>query len=155
MPDPALGLLPGCALRALAASDAADALRRLAGVVVDAGHAAGSFVDAVVARERRFPTGLPTAVPCAIPHTDPEHVLRAGLAVATLAEPVSFAKMGMPNQQIDVRLIVMLCVTDPQAQVASLQGVLGRLRDVPAIEALLAHDDDATFPDAVSSWLAG
>jgi PTS system galactitol-specific IIA component len=143
--DP-LGLLPGCALHRLDADDWEHVLRALAGRVVAQGYARPSLVDAVVERERRFPTGLPTAVPSAIPHTDPEHVLRSGLAVATLATPVRFGVLA-------TEVVMLLCVSDAGGQVAALQQVLAALRDGVAVARLAVHPDPATFEDAVRSWL--
>lgn len=148
-----LELLPGCALHRVDAGDAEELLRVLAGVVVDHGYAHPSLPAAVVERERRFPTGLPTPIPSAIPHTDPEHLLRSGVAVASLARPLRFAQMGGTGESLDVRLVVLLCVTDPAAQVEALQQVLGRLADSAALERLLADDDPLTFAAAVADWL--
>ena len=150
--DP-LGLLPGCALHRLDADDWEHVLRALAGRVVAQGYARPSLVDAVVERERRFPTGLPTAVPSAIPHTDPEHVLRSGLAVATLATPVRFGVMAAAGETLAAEVVVLLCVSDAGGQVAALQQVLAALRDGVAVARLAAHPDPATFEDAVRSWL--
>lgn len=149
-----LELLPGCALHRVEARDAEELLDALAGAVVDHGHAKASLPAAVVDRERRFPTGLPTPVPSAIPHTDAEHLLRSGVAVASLVHPVRFAQMGGSGEHLEVRLVVLLCVTDPAAQVEALQQVLGRLADAQAIERLLAHEDPLTFAAAVADWLA-
>lgn len=154
MPEP-LGLLPNCAVGGLAASDAEGVLTALADRVVAGGFARDTFPAAVLRRERRYPTGLPTEVPCAIPHADPGHVLRAGLAVAALAEPVAFGKMGTPGQQVRARLVVMLCVTDATQQVGALQGVLACLRDTPAVEAMLARQAEESFDRHVTRWLAG
>lgn len=151
----ALGLLPGCALCRVPATDWEEALTRLAGAAVAAGHGRPTLVEAVVERERKYPTGLPTPVPAAIPHTDAVHVLRAGLGVATLVDPVEFGQMGSAGVSLPVRFVVMLFVTEPAAQVEALQQVLGRLRDSDGVQALLDHTDEADFEAAVQGWLHG
>ncbi|WP_344342871.1 PTS sugar transporter subunit IIA [Agrococcus versicolor] len=108
-----------CAVR-LEAADAEDALRRIAALAVEAGHAEPTFPDALVRRELAYPTGLPTAVAVAIPHADPTHVREAGFAVATLARPVSFGVMGTADDRIDVDVVVALLVTEAHAQVEVL-----------------------------------
>ncbi|HEY3338158.1 MAG TPA: PTS sugar transporter subunit IIA [Propionicimonas sp.] len=149
-----LELLSGCALHRVAARDREHLLRMMAAAVVDNGHGKPSLVDALVERERRFPTGLPTPVPSAIPHTDAIHVLHSGLAVATLAEPVTFAQMGGSGEELLARIVVMLCITHPGEQVGALQLVLGRLSDQAPVEELLDHADASTFEGAVRDWLA-
>ncbi len=68
-----------------------------------AGHVRASYKEALLAREERFPTGLPTQVMAvAIPHTDVEHVERSFISVARLAEPVAFHEMGA-NATVDVQ----------------------------------------------------
>ena len=148
-----LDLLPGCALHRLVASDWEQVLTALAERVVARGYGKPSLVPAVLARERRFPTGLPTAVPSAIPHTDAQHVRRPGLAVATLAAPVEFGVMGGTGETLQAEVVVLLCVDDPARQVAGLQQVLRVLGSPAGIGALIAHPDPDTFDAAVKDWL--
>src|SRR5699024_25322 len=54
-----------------------------------------SYLDAVIARENEFSTGLPTkGVSVAIPHTDVEHVNQKTISIAILKDPVEFGVMG-------------------------------------------------------------
>ena len=84
-----------------------------------------SFAEAVKARERRYSTGL--AFPemgIAIPHADAEHVIRPGLAVGILKEPVEFRHMGMPEVSVEARLIFMLAIRDEEEQPEYLANLL-------------------------------
>ncbi|MBK8448205.1 MAG: PTS sugar transporter subunit IIA [Micropruina sp.] len=153
MTGAALQLLDGCALHHVT-GDRDQVLSTLAGRVVEAGFALPSLPAAVLARENAYPTALPTPVPVAIPHTDPAHVLQPGLAVASLAEPVEFGLMGGSAERLAVRLVVLLCVSDPAGQVGGLQQVLDRLGDAQAVRTLVNHDDPGTFETAVREWLA-
>lgn len=118
--------LPALSVVALAADTAEQVLRRLADPAVAAGLVEPSFSDAVVARELRYPTGLPTEVPVAIPHAEPEHVRSPGFIVATLAQPVAFGVMGSASEVLDVDLVVMLLIAEAHHQV----DVLTRLVEV-------------------------
>ena len=121
-----LAALPALSVRGLAAPDAEQVLRALAEPAVASGHVEAGFPDAVVARELRYPTGLPTVVPVAIPHAEPQHVRSPGFAVATLAAPVPFGVMGSNSDVIAVDLVVMLLIADAHQQV----DVLTRLIEV-------------------------
>jgi PTS system galactitol-specific IIA component len=110
-------------------SDSTSLLRLMAEQAHRAGLVRDTFADAVVEREARFPTGLPTAVPAAIPHTDATHVVGAGLVVALLADPVEFVEMGSTDRTVRATLVVMLLVQDPAEQVTALGEVIAMLQD--------------------------
>ena len=61
-----------------------EIIRILAGKLEKLGYVKPSYADAVVRRELSMPTGLPLEREenVAVPHTDPEHVIRAGIAFA-------------------------------------------------------------------------
>lgn len=120
----ALTALPETCLVNLAAPDAEQALRALAGRALAAGAVGDGFAEAVVVREHTYPTGLPTAVPVAIPHADAGHVTRPGFAVATLAAPVPFGVMGTSEDSVAVDIVVMLLIAGAHEQVEVLTRLL-------------------------------
>ncbi|GAP78913.1 MULTISPECIES: PTS sugar transporter subunit IIA [Brachybacterium] len=132
-------------LARLEAADAADALRTLAGHLLDDGAVTEAFPEALQAREQRYPTGLPTPIPTAIPHADPEHVLVPGLALATLARPVAFGEMGAGGGQVPVQLLAMPLLTDAREHLAALQRLMALLQDEQAVAALLEAEDAETL----------
>lgn len=85
-----------------------------------AGFVRAGFADALVARERSAPTGLPTAVPVAIPHVDPALVLRPGIGLVRLERPVAWGEMGAPDDRtVDAAAVLLLLVDGAQADVLS------------------------------------
>jgi len=132
---------------------AADATSLLSAMADDL-HAAGivkdSFKSALLAREEKFPTGLPTQVmQVAIPHTDVEHVERSFISVARLAQPVAFHEMGANARTVDVRLVCMLAVADKSSQVGTLQALIGMFSDRAVMERLRDAPDDRALYDVV------
>lgn len=99
-----------------------------------------TFVQAAIERERTLPTGLPLpdGVNVAVPHTDPEHVLRPGLAVATLARPVPFGSMDDPEQLIPVSVVFVMALSERKAQIEMLQSISEVIQDRKALDGLLA-----------------
>ncbi|GHE12262.1 PTS sugar transporter subunit IIA [Klenkia taihuensis] len=126
-----------------------DLLRLMAEQARRAGRVHDTFADAVVARERRFPTGLPTPVPAAIPHTDAGHVAEAGVVVALLARPVEFTEMGSADRTVPAELAVMLLVKDPEEQVTALGEVIAVLQDPALAERLAGVRDPADLVAAL------
>jgi len=91
-----------------------EAINKLASLLEAGGYVKTSFHQAVVDREKVFPTGLPTRpVGIAIPHTDAEHVKSGAIAVGILKEPVIFSEMGNPDSSVEVFIITMLAISEP------------------------------------------
>ncbi|MGQ4538515.1 PTS sugar transporter subunit IIA [Dermabacteraceae bacterium P7074] len=122
-----LPLLPEACIAGLRADDAKDALVQLSAHLLAAGAVTETFPAALWQREQEYPTGLPLPVPCVIAHTDPQHVKRDCLALATLAQPVAFQQMGSPEITLAVRLVLVLAVRDGAGQAERLRDLLGVL----------------------------
>jgi PTS system galactitol-specific IIA component len=85
-----------------------------------------------------------------MPHAEPEHVTRAAVAVATLAEPVPFRQMGAPAIVIDVRLVVMPALGSKEQAAAGLGELVARLQDAARRAAILV----AKTPEEIARALA-
>lgn len=109
----------------LNASNQYESLQIMGKHLVHLGYVKESFVPAVIEREKRFPTGLPiVGCPVAIPHTDAEHCIKPGIALAILKSPVSFIEMGSNGRTLPVKLIFMLSLPNPDIQVKALQELI-------------------------------
>ncbi|MDP4822765.1 MAG: PTS sugar transporter subunit IIA [Aestuariivirgaceae bacterium] len=117
-----------------------EVIRALSAVLYACGNVKQSHAGATLAREATHPTGLPTeGLFCvAIPHTDPEHVLKPGIAIATLPEPVSFKNMEDLDECLPVRLVFMLAFTDKDKQIEALQMVAGMLQSPDILSAIVS-----------------
>lgn len=152
----AASILPGAAIVGLEADDAPAALRALSARLREIGAVTDSFEAAVLLREEKHPTGLPTLVPAAIPHTDPEHVITPGFAVAVPDHPVAFGEIGSSGERaIWAELIIMLVLADATSQLAALQNLVARLQEPEAVRRVLAATDDADLERRAGEWLAG
>jgi PTS system galactitol-specific IIA component len=118
-------------------ADGEAALRRLAGLAVDQGFAAETFPDALLERERAYPTGLPLPMPVAIPHADAVHVRRPALAALAPPRRLTFGEMGSRDRTVEVGLVLMLLVDDPSQQVGLLSRLITALRQPGLEDALL------------------
>lgn len=107
----------------LGADSRQQVIQALAERLLFGGFVRPSYAEAALAREKLYPTGLPTSEPIALPHAGVEQCLKPALAVALLSHPVAFQMMGDPAQTVAVRTVMALSVVDAQRQVQ----VLGRL----------------------------
>ncbi|MBZ9674493.1 PTS sugar transporter subunit IIA [Mesorhizobium sp. ES1-1] len=120
------------------ASTNEEIIRILAGRLEALGYVKGSYADAVVRRESTIPTGLPLerADNVAVPHTDPEHVLKPGIALGTLKHPVTFANMEDPDEMLPVGFVFLLAINDKDKQIEALQSVVATIQDPQALDGL-------------------
>ena len=115
-----------------------DIMKQLGSALIQEGYAKESYVDALIQREKEFPTGLDVnGVGVAIPHTDISHVNRAGIAIAVLRRPVTFVQMGTEDENVDVQLIFMLAVVNPNEHIDQLQRILAIIQDTNVLKQLL------------------
>lgn len=125
------------------AADSKDVITHLGGLLYDAGYVRETFVDAALDRESRLPTGLPLSgdINAAIPHTEVEHVLKPGLAVATLSAPVIFQNMVSPEEGVPCQLVFVMALDQPKSQIEMLQEIAGILQDPGCIEKLMSANN--------------
>lgn len=108
-----------------------EALREI-GAMFGSDEVVPDFEEALLARERVYPTGLPTEpYGVALPHADPEYVYQPRIAVMTLQDPVEFRLMGDPDSIVQVSLVVALALPDThkERQASLLSELVARLQD--------------------------
>lgn len=129
---------PAMILTDLEAASADEVLEKVGDAVIRAGYAKESYVQALKDREKDYPTGLDVdGIGVAIPHTSVEHVLKSGVAIATLKEPVTFVQMGTDDETTEVEVVFMLAVTDPSGHIDELQQILAILQDTAVLQKLM------------------
>jgi PTS system galactitol-specific IIA component len=81
-----------------------------------------SFLDGVLEREKKYPTGLQLkSFGCALPHTDHEHVIKPAISVAVLKNPVVFRSMENPQNEVSVNMVFMLALNKSEYQIEALK----------------------------------
>ena len=115
-----------------------EVIRLLASRLHQLGYVKDSYADAVVKREQSMPTGLPLerSDNVAVPHTDPEHVLKAAIAMATLKTPVDFANMEDPDETVGVGTVFLLAINDKDKQIETLQSIMGAIQSPEILDGL-------------------
>ncbi|HHZ16899.1 MAG TPA: PTS sugar transporter subunit IIA [Peptococcaceae bacterium] len=117
-----------------------EALEKLAQRLCEKGYVKDTYAQAILEREKVFPTGLPTeGHGVAIPHTDVEHVNKPAIALGILQKPIKFNLMGDvdPNNQVDVRILFMLAIKEPHMQLKLLQDIMEIIQDGVLLEKMV------------------
>jgi galactitol PTS system EIIA component len=101
----------------------------LAEQLMEKGVVKESFYEAIIKRERMFPTGLPMAgVGVAIPHTNAKYVNQNQIAIAILANPVPFRMMGLPERVVDTSIVFLLALKEPGRHIKMLEELTELIR---------------------------
>ena len=122
----------------LKAGSSDEVFQQLGGLLVSEGYCKSSYVQALIEREKDFPTGINMGnIGIAIPHTDKEHVIKGAVAIGVLKEPVHFYQMGTNDENVEAKLIFMLAVKDPKEHLVLLQRILMVLQDQEVLKQLI------------------
>ncbi|CJC03820.1 PTS system transporter subunit IIA [Streptococcus pneumoniae] len=120
---------------------------------------AGTYREALITREKSFPTGLDMEflgkdLPnVAIPHTDIVHNLAEKVVVVRLEKPVTFHNMIAPDKEVEVSLLFFIINNSSSSQTNILAQLMdfftgnGHLEDLSKIsepEKLYAYIAEAT-----------
>lgn len=121
----------------LAFENADQVIRFGANELYKSGYVKESYGESVAAREREFPTGLPTEpYGIAIPHTNSSHVLKNGLCMLRLKSPVRFRQMGDEEAAVDARLVILLAVESGDGHMDLLTDLMELFSDEELLEKL-------------------
>lgn len=113
-----------------------------------------SFVEAVIAREAVYPTGIKLEkMGVAIPHADAKHVIKDGVGFAILREPVAFLQMGGSegDDPADVRLVIMLA-TKGRDHIGLLQKTMQLLQNEAILEEIMKVQKEVELIEIIKKW---
>ena len=125
-------------IRQLDAVDDEAVIRALSARLARAGCVREGFCEAVIERERVYPTGLASEIPIAIPHTVPEYCCRAGLAVALLDRPVTFREMAVRDRAVSVQIVFLPTITELGTNIAWLARLTDIIRETAFLRTMLS-----------------
>lgn len=120
-----------------------EALTYLANQLYENKKVKDTYKDAILAREQKFPTSLPTGkIEVAIPHADWQNVNTSTLAVATLAKPIAFHNMGDPKNYVHASIIIMLAIAEPKGQIKMLENLMSIVRNQDHLQNLISYKNN-------------
>ena len=151
---------PELILLGASAKDSTDIIEQLCARLQTAGCIGEKYCRDVIAREREYPTGLPSeGVTAAIPHAFSEDVRQTAVAIAVLREPVTFRNIADYDEELPVSLVFLLANgTGDGEHMDSLQELMASMSrptlllavknagSAEEIREILAHADD--YPEA-------
>lgn len=124
-------------------ADREEAIRVCADALEEAGYVDSRFAQAVLDREKEFPTGIASIKPVAIPHCKHDGIANDSICMLRTAVPVSFHRMEDPDETVEVHIIFCLAIKDSKEHLKVLQQLvalisneemLGKLESAPVEE---------------------
>lgn len=110
------------------------------------------YYQALIDREKQYPTGLETAIPISLPHVG-EEILKPFLAIATLDRPVIFKDMGGSNRDIPVRIVILFGNDSSDTQTVILQKLSGVIQDEAKLKELLQSSSSPALYESFKSMI--
>lgn len=112
------------------------------------------LADALIHREKLYPTGIQASFGVAIPHADQKFTHVSSMVVATLEQPVLFKPMGEGTAEVPVEIAFLLLMKNTGKHIDLLETIvaliqqsdtLAKLKGRQALSILSEHFD-AFFP---------
>ncbi|MGK2351255.1 PTS sugar transporter subunit IIA [Cutibacterium sp. V947] len=130
------------------ATDRDHVLTTMADQLDESGVTRPGFLEALLKREKDYPTGLPVSGGVAIPHTDPLYVTRDALAVTTLRTPVLFGQMGGSEEdEVPVSVVILMALSNADDHLSMLQNIVKSIQDGDLMKTIRS----ATEPEEIVS----
>lgn len=140
----------------LYATDWKDALIKLCDHAVKKGYAKPTLLDALIDREKRYPTGFPVADKrgVALPHEDVIHAIKPVIMIARPVTPIYFGRMDNSKEEVESLLIIMVIVDEVKKYLNTIDKVTPFLSDIKLVENL-RNLKSAELKQEVLSYFSG
>lgn len=131
-----------------------EVLSALADRLCEQGLVKDTYKKAILDREAEYPTGLFTGnINIAIPHADIKHVNKASICVGIIENPIKFHAMDEPANEIDVRLVIMLALTEAHGHIKMLQKVVALIQNQELVKKVMESTDLKTVYEIIKKQL--
>jgi len=125
-----------------------DVLKKLADQFLAKGLVKDTFYQAVIDREKVYPTGLNiNGIGVAIPHTDGIHIITPQIGFMSLKEPVTFKDMADDQNEVEVKTIFMLGLLKSEQQIEMLQKLVDLFQDEALLKSVIDCKNINEFKD--------
>lgn len=127
-------------------SSSEEVIKKLSGEFLKKGLVKDTFPQAVIDREKGFPTGLSiNGIGVAIPHTDGIHIIKPQIGFMSLDKPVVFKDMVDDKHEIEVNAVFMLGLLKSEQQIAMLQKLVELFQDEALLKRVIGCKDIDEF----------
>ncbi|SHE50788.1 PTS sugar transporter subunit IIA [Alkalibacter saccharofermentans] len=103
------------------ALDKYELIKQMSKMLTDRKMVDKNYGEFVIEREEMFPTGIfcqPVSI--AIPHSEKGEIYHSSIVVTKLLKPIAFKRMDCPQEDVEVKIVVMLAVNRNEEQLKML-----------------------------------
>ncbi|BAL81580.1 BglG family transcription antiterminator [Caldisericum exile] len=118
--------------------------------LIEEGYVKSGFVEAVLKREKKFPTGIESPIPFAIPHAESEYTQKSVIAIILLKKPISFNLASDKNKSILVPIVILPAISNNEEDGILLYKVIEKLNNLEIAKSILKLSQ----PEKISKLLA-
>ena len=120
-----------------------EVVRTMSNTLIQKNLVKKEYPDHVIAREKKFPTGLPTQpFGVAIPHTDAKWTNHNAICVGILKEPIDQIVMGTDDTPVKVSIVFMLALGQSNKQLNILSKLMTVFRNQDTLKKVKRASDD-------------
>lgn len=131
-------------------SDREEFFLNISNILFDKGYVEETFHDAIVEREKKYPTGLEMPkITVAIPHTDVQHIKKPFIFINKMKEKsIEFIQMGTDDLIVHPEFIVVLGIKEPKNQVGLLSTLMNLFDNEEFVYKIIQADSVEKMYDA-------
>lgn len=131
-------------------SDREEFFLNISNILFDKGYVEETFHDAIVEREKKYPTGLEMPkITVAIPHTDVQHIKKPFIFINKMKEKsIEFIQMGTDDLIVNPEFIVVLGIKEPKNQVGLLSTLMNLFDNEEFVYKIIQADSVEKMYDA-------
>lgn len=149
-------LSPDLTFIGVEAKDSEELFKVLGAELDTRGLIQGTWMDAILERERVYPTGLTCpSINVAIPHTDPVNIAHPYIAVIKPVQPVELRAMSDASQVVPAELVVNLGIVHSGGQVKVLQLLMMTFMNEAAVADIRAASSSEELYQVLMRCMAG
>ena len=134
-------------------ANAKEALAFAGSLLQEKGYVKDGFAQALLDREKHYPTGIPTAPPIALPHTDGDLVLSPCLLCVVNKKILSFKSLGGDDEEVLVQLLFVLALKDGNSHLKTLSVLIEKSQTGQLQNLLLQSTSEAEAMGVLVSQL--
>ena len=138
------------------AKDRFEFFNKMSEILVEKGYVKDTWLDAILTREKNYPTGLQFEhIAVALPHVDPENLIKPYIAVIKPKEPIVFEGMAGIGGDVPAELIVNLgLLAHAEGQVAVLQALMSVFMDEASVADITAQTTPEGMVETMRKYCA-
>ncbi|MGT2910470.1 PTS sugar transporter subunit IIA [Streptococcus cameli] len=130
-----------------------DLFEQIGKELLEKNYVSEQYVESLLKREERFPTGLKTKfLNIALPHTDPEVILEPFIFVVKNRNPIRMLQMG-DNSETICQHFLFLGIKDPKGQVGLLSKLMEMFYQEEFVKEFAAIDTESEMYHVLNQQL--